>query len=85
MKNSVVDLNTINFDPDPEFWSNLYLDPVLYYHFLKKKISFKKFKQLAPEDTYFKSDDSLNVEFISSILHLLSLIYPNLDCVDPDP
>ena len=42
MKNSVVDLNTLNLDPDPEFWSNFYLDQVLYYQFLKKKISFNK-------------------------------------------
>ena len=33
---SVVDPNTLNLDPDPEFWPNLDPDPELYYQFLKK-------------------------------------------------
>ena len=32
---SVVDPNTLNLDPDPEFSSNLDLDPGLCYKFLK--------------------------------------------------
>ena len=28
--------NTLNLDPDPEFWPNLDPDPELYYQFLKK-------------------------------------------------
>ena len=31
ISNSVVDPNTLNLDPDPEFWSNLDPDPVLCY------------------------------------------------------
>ena len=30
---SVVDPNTLNLDPDPEFWPNLDPDPGLWYHF----------------------------------------------------
>ena len=30
---SVVDPNTLNLDPDPEFWPNLDPDPGLYYQF----------------------------------------------------
>ena len=37
-KISVVDPNTLNWDPDPEFWSNLDPDPWLYNQFWKKKI-----------------------------------------------
>ena len=28
--------NTLNLDPDPEFWPNLDPDPELYYQFLEK-------------------------------------------------
>ena len=33
----------------------------------------------------FLSAESLNGEFMTSILHPLSLIYPLFTCVDPDP
>ena len=34
---SVVDPNTSDLDPDPEFWNNLYPDPGLDYQFCKAK------------------------------------------------
>ena len=34
---SVVDLNTLNLDPDPGFWPNLDPDLGQYYQFWKKK------------------------------------------------
>ena len=43
--NSLVDPNTLNLDPDPEFWLNLDLgpdpDPGLYYQLKKKKKNLK--------------------------------------------
>ena len=30
---NAMDLNTLNLDPDPEFWSNLDSDPGLCYQF----------------------------------------------------
>ena len=40
---SVVDPNTVNLDPDPEFWFNLDPDPRFCYKFKKKNVqSFLK-------------------------------------------
>ena len=36
-KSSVVDTNTLNLDPDPEFWPNLDPDPELCYKFIRRK------------------------------------------------
>ena len=35
---SVVDLVTLNLDPDPGFWPSLDPDPRLYYQFERKKL-----------------------------------------------
>ena len=44
MYGCVVDPNTVNLDPDPEFWFNLDPDPRFCYKFKKKmyKVSLKK-------------------------------------------
>ena len=39
---SVVDPNTLNLDPDPEFWPNLDTDPVLYVINFERKIILNK-------------------------------------------
>ena len=52
-------------------------------NFLKTKPIFLKLT--APEDNFSHLSESLNGLFMSSILHLLPLIYPFLTCEDPDP
>ena len=71
-------IHYIELDPDPRFWPNLEPDPGLYCQFWKNaKNSFggKKFfkKTLAPEEIF--SQLVLRMFNLSSILHLLPLIY----------
>ena len=48
----VLDPNTLNLDPDSEFWPYLDLDPVLCTHFEKDKNSFAK-KNFLQKDIFF--------------------------------
>ena len=52
-------------NPDPEFWPNLDPDPELCYKFLDENCS---------------KVESLNGKLLSSILHLLPLIFPIFNC-----
>ena len=45
VKNSVVDSNSLNLDPDPEFWLNLSGSRVLFISFEKNNIIFLLEKQ----------------------------------------
>ena len=95
---SVVDPNTLNFYPDPEFWPNLDsdLDPYGYFiNFEKnvkniywgKNVSLKKvflnYKKIMVSAEIFSFVESLNGEFLPSIIHLWPPIYPTVTCVDP--
>ena len=42
LKSSVVDPNTLNLDPDPGFWPNLYPDPKFKKKFPLKEVFFKQ-------------------------------------------
>ena len=48
----VLDPNTLNLDPDSEFWPYLDLDPVLCTHFEKDKNSFAE-KNFLQKDIFF--------------------------------
>ena len=75
-------------DPDPEFWpiwiriqpieknvKNSSSDKNLSIFFYYKII-------MAPKEVLISTGESLNDDFLSSILHLICTIFT---CVDPDP
>ena len=89
----------MNLDPDPGFRPNLDQDSGLCNKFLTKNVNyrfggkkflstnifFKKLQGNNGNGRNFLSVGSMNGELLSSILHLLFLIYPFFTCVDPDP
>ena len=74
----------MNLDRDPEFLLNSDPNPGLYHHALKKNLKInnnyreKQFSLKKGIFQYFKksSVESLNGEFMSSILHILLPIHP---------
>ena len=83
MQGSVVDPDTLNFDPGPEFWPNLDPDSDPNGYVINFEKNNKNNLFLTKKRT--KSDESLNGEFISEILHLLPLFHLIFTCLDPDP
>ena len=69
---SVVDLVTLNLDPDPGFWPSLDPDPRLYYQFERKKLKIIL-------EQYFGSG---SVQISIKKCHLDPGFWPGLD---PDP
>ena len=81
----------MDMDPDPAFWPNLDPDPGLCYQFLKnvensfrgknfyRKIFFKNNKKTIT--MAMSSVGPLTREFLSKILHLLSLFHHIFTCV----
>ena len=67
---NVVNPNTLNLDPDPEYWPNMDPDPVLCYYQFEKKIYLK------PNIKYWpRKKCVVVVESLKSDLNFLPIIY----------
>ena len=96
---SDVDPKTLNLEPDPGFWPNLYQDPALYRYYqfwktklkiiLEKKISFKKSIRYFLTITYKKKIIFLlkSCLLTSFYLHFIQYLHVwiRIRNTDPDP
>ena len=85
---SVLHPNTLNLDPDLEFWPNLDPDSGLCCQFCKKKVknSYRE-KQFSKKTHLFLNYKKVPIgpeRIFLSIKLFCSRIYPNFSCVDPD-
>ena len=71
----------INFEKEKRkivSYKKIFLNILCLRNYKKNNGSWRNFVSVGSLNT-------VNGEFLSSILHHLSLIYPNFTCVDPDP